>query len=206
MSSLWYVDARRHHLIPLHFVLDSLANYARKPDCFRRVAGAIRTRCEDLEMNEDERVHGAAIVMYHLSIITKTYASYSCYIHDTLWIGNSDTSFHSTWMRAVLSQLRYFTISPLTGRMCRVRSRFLQRGPAVSNTNLIHSALSRSAQFWSSYSGYLREVRAYGSFTRFFSINETSQLNSALLSDAGMILVDKSSYTLWPFLIVSFFS
>ncbi|KAI9458871.1 hypothetical protein BJY52DRAFT_1267638 [Lactarius psammicola] len=33
--------------------------YARKPDCFRRAAGRIRSRCADIEMDADERVKAA---------------------------------------------------------------------------------------------------------------------------------------------------
>ena len=32
--------------------------YAKKPDCFRRAAGRIRSRCADIEMDADERVKG----------------------------------------------------------------------------------------------------------------------------------------------------
>ncbi|KAH9057954.1 hypothetical protein EDB83DRAFT_1038177 [Lactarius deliciosus] len=33
--------------------------YARKPDCFRRAAGRIHSRCADIEMDADERVKAA---------------------------------------------------------------------------------------------------------------------------------------------------
>ncbi len=38
---------------------DSLQEYSRRSDCFRRVAGSIKVRCSALEMDEDERVSGA---------------------------------------------------------------------------------------------------------------------------------------------------
>ncbi|KAN0127225.1 hypothetical protein V8E53_014945 [Lactarius tabidus] len=34
-------------------------SYAKKPDCFRRAAGRIRSRCADIEMDADERVKAA---------------------------------------------------------------------------------------------------------------------------------------------------
>ncbi|KAI9444265.1 hypothetical protein H4582DRAFT_1807497 [Lactarius indigo] len=36
-----------------------MGSYARKPDCFRRAAGRIRSRCADIEMDADERVKAA---------------------------------------------------------------------------------------------------------------------------------------------------
>lgn len=37
---------------------DIVEPYSRKPDCFRRAAGRIRSRCADIEMDADERVKG----------------------------------------------------------------------------------------------------------------------------------------------------
>ena len=36
--------------------------YAKKPDCFRRAAGRIRSRCADIEMDADERVKGMLFI------------------------------------------------------------------------------------------------------------------------------------------------
>ncbi|KAF8189975.1 hypothetical protein K438DRAFT_1592842 [Mycena galopus ATCC 62051] len=97
----------------------ALDNYSRRPDCFRRVAGNIRLRCGELDMNEDERVR-AAISMTLCELATATH--------------------HSI---------------PLECASFAVDSEPAQvQGDCVD-------ALSRSAQFWSSYSGYLREVRKY---------------------------------------------
>ena len=37
---------------------DSLENYSRRPDCFRKAAGVIRTHCGQLDMGESERING----------------------------------------------------------------------------------------------------------------------------------------------------
>lgn len=36
----------------------NIGPYARKPDCFRRAAGRIHSKCADIEMDADERVKG----------------------------------------------------------------------------------------------------------------------------------------------------
>ncbi|KAJ7669043.1 hypothetical protein B0H17DRAFT_1087224 [Mycena rosella] len=92
--------------------------YSRRPDCFRRVAGKIRVRCGDLEMNENERVK-AAISMTLCELATATHHS-------------------------IPLECASFTVDS------DVSSTQIQ-GACVD-------AFSRSAQFWSSYSGYLREV------------------------------------------------
>ncbi|KAJ6590499.1 hypothetical protein DFH09DRAFT_1139517 [Mycena vulgaris] len=93
-------------------------DYSRRPDCFRRVAGRIRVRCGELEMDEDERVK-AAISMTLCELATATH--------------------HSLPLECAS-----FTVDS-------VASPTQIQGECVD-------ALSRSAQFWSSYSGYLREV------------------------------------------------
>ena len=41
-----------------HLFQDTLDKYSRRSDCFRRGASVIRSRCGQLDMNEDERVKG----------------------------------------------------------------------------------------------------------------------------------------------------
>ena len=41
--------------------------YARKPDCFRRAAGRIRSRCADIEMDTDERIKGMHPIRIYVS-------------------------------------------------------------------------------------------------------------------------------------------
>ncbi|KAJ7232958.1 hypothetical protein B0H12DRAFT_183641 [Mycena haematopus] len=97
----------------------ALENYSRRPDCFRRVAGKIRLRCGELEMNEDERVR-AAISMTLCELATATH--------------------HSLPLECAS-----FTVD--------------SESPSAQTQGECVDALSRSAQSWSSYSGYLREVR-----------------------------------------------
>ncbi|KAI0746941.1 hypothetical protein C8Q80DRAFT_1178461 [Daedaleopsis nitida] len=98
----------------------SLEAYARKPDCFRRVANMIQTRCSELETDEAERVK-AALSMTLCEIATADHHS----------LPLECASFHPDAAAG-----HYGTETP---------------GKCVS-------AISRSAQYWSSYSGYLREV------------------------------------------------
>ncbi|KIK02891.1 hypothetical protein K443DRAFT_131666 [Laccaria amethystina LaAM-08-1] len=108
---------------PRHYfrLSHALERYTRRPDCFRRVAGAIRTRCSELDMDEDERIN-AAISMTLCEIATAKHYSLPLECHP---------------------------FSP---------ERKDPRDPRMQSECV--DALSRSAQFWSSYSGYLREIRA----------------------------------------------
>ncbi|KAJ7207031.1 hypothetical protein GGX14DRAFT_366613 [Mycena pura] len=103
----------------------ALETYARRPDCFRRVAATIRARCGELEMHEDERVK-AAISMTLCELATATH--HSLPLECVSFTVDSDSDVSYAQMQQVPMQ-----------------------GDCVD-------ALSRSAQFWSSYSGYLREV------------------------------------------------
>lgn len=103
----------------LQLSYDALERYTRRPDCFRRVAGAIRTRCGELDMDEDERIN-AAISMTLCEIATAKHYSLPL-------------------------ECRPFSPEGKDPRDPRTRSECVD-------------ALSRSAQFWSSYSGYLREI------------------------------------------------
>ncbi|KAJ4474387.1 hypothetical protein J3R30DRAFT_3508479 [Lentinula aciculospora] len=102
------------------------ASLGRSSDCFRKVAGSIRTRCAELDMNEDERV-GAAISMTLCELATAKH--------------------HAPPMECELFSARLHRNSGPNSREMDPDS----QGDCVN-------ALSRSAQFWSSYSGYLREV------------------------------------------------
>ncbi|KAF9456873.1 hypothetical protein BDZ94DRAFT_1176753 [Collybia nuda] len=106
-----------------------LKDYGQRPDCFRKAAGLIRTRCGELDMNEDERIK-AAISMTLCELATARHHSVP------------------------------FECTPFTVDFISTSSGPHSQGECVD-------ALSRSAQFWSSYSGYLREVRMYAQ--RFFS-------------------------------------
>ncbi|KZT10389.1 uncharacterized protein LAESUDRAFT_423435 [Laetiporus sulphureus 93-53] len=97
-----------------------LQSYDRKPDCFRRAAGLIQTRCSELDMDEDERVK-AAISMTLCELGTAQHHS-----------------------------------APLECADFDPNSRYAD--PRIHSSRACVEALSRSAQYWSSYSGYLREV------------------------------------------------
>lgn len=101
---------------------DSLEHYTRRPDCFRKAAGVIRTHCGQLDMSEGERIN-AAISMTLCELATATH--------------------HSTPLECVSFSLD---------------SVLYQQPPNPRLQGECVDALSRSAQFWSSYSGYLREV------------------------------------------------
>ncbi|KAI0732618.1 hypothetical protein C8Q72DRAFT_773951 [Fomitopsis betulina] len=100
---------------------ESLQAYSRKPDCFRRAAARIQTRCAELDMDEQERIR-AAISMTICELYTASHspplecAAFSTRLHPAHTAANGE-----------------------------------------SHTSCVE-ALSRSAQYWSSYSGYLREV------------------------------------------------
>ncbi|KAF8882190.1 hypothetical protein CPB84DRAFT_1648017, partial [Gymnopilus junonius] len=103
---------------------DALQAYSRKPDCFKKAAATIRSRCTDLDMDEEARVT-AAISMTLCEVATAKHYSLplEClpYSHDN----------------AHIKTKRHMSLQSL--------------GECVDS-------LARSAQFWSSYSGYLREV------------------------------------------------
>ncbi|KAF8886580.1 hypothetical protein BD779DRAFT_1441612, partial [Infundibulicybe gibba] len=101
---------------------DLLDSYARRPDCFRRVANLIQQRCAHLETDEVERVN-AAISMTLCELATAKHYSLPL---ECMPFSQDDGS-------------------------PRIHLDPDARGICVD-------ALARSAQFWSSYSGYLREV------------------------------------------------
>ncbi|KAI0321410.1 hypothetical protein OF83DRAFT_1051319 [Amylostereum chailletii] len=93
----------------------------RKPDCFRRAAAHIRTRCDTLEVDEPARVR-AAISMTLCELKTAQHRSLP------------------------------MECSPFD-------SGTDQNSAAGDDHSFCVEALSRSTQFWASYSGYLREIR-----------------------------------------------
>ncbi|RDB16075.1 Nuclear fusion protein KAR5 [Hypsizygus marmoreus] len=103
---------------------DSLDHYTQRPDCFRRAAGLIRARCEQLDMYEEERVKASAAISMTLCEL-------------------ATAKHHSIPLECVPFSLD----SGADGDASISQA----QGQCVD-------ALSRSAQFWSSYSGYLREV------------------------------------------------
>ncbi|KAF5368754.1 hypothetical protein D9757_010414 [Collybiopsis confluens] len=138
---------------------DALGHRSRRSDCFRGIAGSIRLRCAELDVNEEERVI-AAISMTICELATANHhAPMEC------------RSFGSSTPDGPV----YFEES-ISGQ-----------APADCV-----NALSRSAQFWSSYSGYLREIpmlrlperKRYRSVNpALFDIHLSSSLVAALLSD-----------------------
>ncbi|KAJ3810903.1 hypothetical protein EV368DRAFT_26180, partial [Lentinula lateritia] len=100
-------------------------------DCFHKVAGSIRTRCSELDMNEEERVV-AAISMTLCELATAKH--------------------HTPPMECDMFSARLRASGPREGF-----SDEQEEFEADIRGNCVN-ALSRSAQFWSSYSGYLREV------------------------------------------------
>ncbi|GAW04954.1 Nuclear fusion protein KAR5 [Lentinula edodes] len=103
----------------------------RSSDCFHKVAGSIRTRCSELDMNEEERVV-AAISMTLCELATAKH--------------------HAPPMECDMFSARLRASGPRDGFSDEQEEFEVDiRGNCVN-------ALSRSAQFWSSYSGYLREV------------------------------------------------
>ncbi|KAF8067630.1 hypothetical protein FPV67DRAFT_1416278, partial [Lyophyllum atratum] len=132
---------------------DSLNNYARRPDCFRRAAGLIRSHCAQLDMNESERVN-AAISMTLCELATAKH--YSIPLECVPFALDSDA-------------LR----SPPVFRL---------QGECVE-------ALSRSAQFWSSYSGYLREVpQLCFAFRRWHDIDTAREVYKNITSHQATLL------------------
>ncbi|KAJ3800004.1 hypothetical protein GGU11DRAFT_451859 [Lentinula aff. detonsa] len=108
-----------------------LASLGRSSDCFRKAAGSIQTRCAELDMNEEERVV-AAISMTLCELATAKH--------------------HAPPMECDVFSARLHEPSYQSGFSEQQNEEFENsRGKCVN-------ALSRSAQFWSSYSGYLREI------------------------------------------------
>ncbi|KAJ3782685.1 hypothetical protein GGU10DRAFT_436481 [Lentinula aff. detonsa] len=114
-------------------------------DCFRKAAGSIQTRCAELDMNEEERVV-AAISMTLCELATAKH--------------------HAPPMECDVFSARLHEPSYQSGFSEQQNEEFENsRGKCVN-------ALSRSAQFWSSYSGYLREIHNAKEIFRNISLNQ----------------------------------
>ncbi|KAK0232420.1 hypothetical protein EDD85DRAFT_775123, partial [Armillaria nabsnona] len=132
---------------------DSLQEYSRRSDCFRRVAGSIKVRCSALEMDEDERV-SAAISMTLCELATAKHLSPPL---ECAPFSSENTSLYS-------------------------QKHDDTQGKCVE-------ALSRSAQFWSSYSGYLREVpQLCFSFRRWHDIDTARDIYSNITQEKIALL------------------
>lgn len=128
-------------LISKHTGIGAFDGYMRKNDCFQDAARHAQSRCEVSHMSEDERIQGF---------------SSSCARFETFLI-------FLVAIRLTLCELA----------TARHHTPPLECSPFNNNvgSHIPHhavgdcvDALSRSAQFWSSYSGYLREIREAGSF------------------------------------------
>ncbi|GLB39285.1 putative tht1-like nuclear fusion protein [Lyophyllum shimeji] len=132
---------------------DSLRDYARRPDCFRRAASLIRSHCAQLDMNENERVN-AAISMTLCELATAKH--------------------HSVPLECV----------PFS-----VESNISEHSPISRMQGECVDALSRSAQFWSSYSGYLREVpQLCFAFRRWHDIDTAREIYRNVTLQQGTLL------------------
>lgn len=144
----------RHLIIA---TVGSLEAYSRKPDCFRRVSSSISARCGDLETNEVERVKGKRTSYMLSADLADTAHIPSGACHDVVRDSYRRTSLTTTGMHAV-STGHGLRLHPgrVSREMCLVRRIVVE----VVRRDLTkpRRALSRSAQYWSSYSGYLREV------------------------------------------------
>ncbi|TFK41551.1 hypothetical protein BDQ12DRAFT_388968 [Crucibulum laeve] len=130
---------------------DALEKYSNRPDCFRRAAKSIRTRCAELEMDETERVN-AAIAMTLCEVATAKH--------------------HSFPLECI----------PFSSENAPKNTDAQAQGTCVD-------ALARSAQFWSSYSGYLREVpQLCFAFRRWNDIDSAKEIyRNATLEKIGLI-------------------
>lgn len=135
---------------------DSLLDYTRKPDCFRRAASALRMRCAEADMREDERINGNVLMSLLWAYLTLNIAAIVMTLCEL-----STASHHSIPLECTPFSL---------DKIDQVSLEFLSQGDCVESVILkcvillliraLYRAFSRSTQFWSSYSGYLREVRA----------------------------------------------
>ncbi|EMD34804.1 hypothetical protein CERSUDRAFT_54833, partial [Gelatoporia subvermispora B] len=118
----------------------SLDTYTRRPDCFGRAAKHIRTQCAEIDMEEDERVKGAPSQILRTTRTNHATAAIAMTLCE-------------------LSTAKHYS-PPLE---CSLFLSESDTNSVMSNdaqSNCVE-ALSRSAQYWSSYSGYLREVRKW---------------------------------------------
>ncbi|KAJ8073732.1 hypothetical protein PM082_012010 [Marasmius tenuissimus] len=121
-------------------MIDAVQEYTRKSDCFRQATARIHSRCEQLDMIEEERVGG--VHMFHSFPLTSLVTSLPAAISMTL---------------CELATAKYYSIPMECNSFTISQSSFNVTIDSGLSSECV-SALSRSAQFWSSYSGYLREI------------------------------------------------
>lgn len=137
--------------------------YAQKPDCFRRAASHIRARCEDLQTNEESRVKGGLFVdIVTRRIFINSTLIFTAAISMTL-CEIATAKYQSAPLECVAFEFQTRpqegTLGDRTHASSCVESVFDFFERIHSHLSLDFRALSRSAQYWSSYSGYLREIR-----------------------------------------------
>jgi len=74
---------------------DALDSYDKKPDCFRRAAGVLRTRCGELDMDEAERVNGT-LRPFFFPTPHPARDRFSCHLFDALRTRNRKASLTPT--------------------------------------------------------------------------------------------------------------
>ncbi|THH29246.1 hypothetical protein EUX98_g4942 [Antrodiella citrinella] len=119
---------------------EHLQAYSRKPDCFQRVAQTIRRPCGELEMNGDDRISRSDRFIQYNRYLYSNILTAAAAISMTLC--ELQTAMHPPPMECTL-----FASNADTTEMM-----------FAADHKICVEALSRSAQYWSSYSGYLREV------------------------------------------------
>jgi hypothetical protein len=94
-----------HELIvtTYHITADSLENYYREPDCFRKAAGLIRAHCGQLDMGEGARINGDEHTSHGLSSLHRMLLNFciSGHIHDPLRASNCHTPFYPPRMCSI---------------------------------------------------------------------------------------------------------
>ncbi|KAL1744273.1 hypothetical protein HDZ31DRAFT_39015 [Schizophyllum fasciatum] len=114
----------------------ALDGYARRPGCFKDSAARISARCEELDAKDDDRVKGQCILLLRIDEKTNLFAAA---IAMTL---------------CELATAKHYS-PPLE---CAPLAADADGVAAETAVGECVGALSRSAQYWSSYSGYLREI------------------------------------------------
>ncbi|KAI6132524.1 hypothetical protein EDD16DRAFT_1851803 [Pisolithus croceorrhizus] len=122
--------------IIFEILADVLGSYHRKADCFQDAMSRVKTRCEESHMDEQERIQGTVFPSFQvLSSMHRIQAAISMTLCE-------------------LATARHYA-PPME---CAAFSKGQQSPSSGHAQAACVEALSRSAQFWSSYSGYLREL------------------------------------------------
>lgn len=75
---------------------EQLDAYIRRPDCFRTVASSIRSKCTDLETEQNERVQGKEIFFLNCILISQGICS--CYLFNHLRTRHGEATFYTYGM------------------------------------------------------------------------------------------------------------